>query len=160
MSNTYSILEVLQIAINMEMKGHEYYLDAAIKATGAKAKEIFLGLAGEEKKHIELFAHLHMLLSEITKIDDEYVFDENIQAYFKYLSEESVFRSKEQDKMAKLDSLKEIIYEGINAEKNSILYYSEMLKGTNNAEVKKVLNIIIDEEKKHILQLTEMIKEL
>jgi len=160
MSNTYNVLEVAQMAINMEKRGHEYYLDAANKASGEKAKEIFLSLAGEEKKHIELFTNLYKLLSEILKTEDDYIFDETVSAYFKYLVEEAVFKNEELGKVAKLESPKEIIFEGINAEKNSILYYNEMLKGITNPEVRNVLDIILDEEKRHITQLSEMIKAL
>ena len=160
MSNTYNVLEVSQMAINMEKSGHEYYLEAAQKATGAKAKEIFLHLAGEEKKHIELFTNLYEILSETVKFDSNYLFDEITSAYFQYFVNETVFKNKELGKVINLDNPKEVLFEGINAEKNSILFYSEMLKAPNTAEVSNVLNIIIDEEKKHIIQLTDMIKEL
>ncbi len=160
MSNTYNILEVSQMAINIEKAGHEYYLEAAKKAEGAKAKEIFLHLAGEEKKHIELFTNLYEILSEIVKFDGNYLFDEAVSAYLNYFVNESVFKNKELGKVTNLDNSKEVLFEGINAEKNSILFYSEMLKGPNTAETANVIDIIIDEEKKHLVQLTDMMKEL
>lgn len=160
MPHTYNVLEVAQMAINMEKKGHEYYLEAANKTEGAKAKEIFLHLAGEEKKHIELFTNLYELLSDIKKMDNDYLFDETVSAYFRYLVDEAVFKSEELGKLTSLDTPIEILFEGINAEKNSILFYYEMMKATSNAEVINILDMIIDEEKKHIIQLTHMIKEL
>lgn len=160
MSNTYNALEVSQMAINMEKHGHEYYLKAAQKAEGAKAKEIFLRLAGEEKKHIELFTDIYEILSETVKFDSSYLFDETVSAYLQYLVDEAVFKNEELGRVTNLDNPKEILFEGINAEKNSILFYNEMLKAINNSETINVLDIIIEEEKKHILQLTDMIKEL
>jgi len=160
MSNTYNVLEVLRTAINMEENGHEYYLEAAVKAEGANAKEIFLRLAGEEKKHIELFTDLYKRLSETTTVDGDYLFDETVSAYFKYFVDEALFKNEELGKIINLDAPKEVLFEGINAEKNSILFYSEMLKAPNTAEAANILNMIIDEEKKHIIQLTDMIKEL
>lgn len=166
MSNTYNVLEVSQMAINMEKSGHEYYLEAAKKAEGAKAKEIFLHLAGEEKKHIELFTDLYEILSETVKLDSgyqmdsNYLFDETVSAYLKYFVDEAVFKNEALGKITNFDAPKEVLFEGINAEKNSILFYSEMLKAPNAPEVTNVLDIIIDEEKKHLIQLTDMIKEL
>lgn len=160
MNNNYSVVEVIQMAINIEREGHEFYSKIAKYAADEKSKAIFVILAEQEKKHIETFTNLLDVMSNIYKADGSYMFDEQVSGYFKAITESKVFKPERMYEAADMTSAKEAIHEGLNAEKNSILFYNELLKSTTIQEVKSSLELIIDEEKRHIIDLNALLKSL
>jgi rubrerythrin len=56
-----------------------------------------------------------------------------------------------------MNSMKEAIHIGINSEKNSILFYSEIIKNSKSEEILHVLSMILEEEKKHLVDLTSLL---
>ncbi len=159
MNKAYNMLEVTQMAINIEKQGYDYYKKAALDSKDETAKSVFNLLAEQEKKHIELFSNLYNLLSDISGINDDYLFDDTVAAYFQALTEKEVFDTAA-NTTARITSAKEAIEEGLKAEKNSILFYNEILKNTDLPEVQNILELIIEEEKKHIADLTILSKSL
>lgn len=160
MKNSYNVAEVIQMAINIEREGYEFYSKIAKHAADETSKAIFVILAEQEKKHIETFTNLLDVLSSIYKTDGSYMFDENVSGYFKALTEHKVFRPDRMYDASDMTSAKEAIEEGLNAEKNSILFYNELLKNTTITEVKNSLELIIEEEKKHIVDLNNLSRSL
>ena len=160
MNGLFNVIEVTQMAINIEEKGLAYYNEAAKRANDDKIKGIFLLLAEQEKKHIELFAKLLELLSDIHNIDSEYLYDESVSSYFKALVGNQVFKDNQLNNVITIENTKDALNEGIAAEKNSILFYNEILKHTKLQAVTDVLEIIIEEEKKHIIDLNSILKTL
>lgn len=160
MKNNYNVVEVIQMAINIEKEGFEFYSRIAKHAADEKSKAVFILLAEQEKKHIETFTNLLEVMSDIHKVSGEYIFDEVVSGYFRALTESKVFQPERMYNAADMTSAKEAIQEGINAEKNSILFYNELLKSTDLQEVRTSLELIIDEEKRHIIDLTNLSKTL
>jgi rubrerythrin len=156
MKNNYNVIEVIQMAINIEREGFAFYSGIAKHASDEKAKAVFIILAEQEKKHIETFTNLLDIISDTFKSDCEYLFDENVSAYFRALTENKVFTPDRMYEASDMTSAKEAIEEGINAEKNSILFYNELLKNTNIPEIRRALELIIQEEKIHIVDLNTL----
>jgi rubrerythrin len=160
MKDNYNVAEVIQMAINIEREGYEFYSKVAKYAADEKSKAIFIILAEQEKKHIETFTNLLDVMSNIYKTDSNYMFDENVSGYFKALTEHKVFTPDRMYDASDMTSAKEAIQEGINAEKNSILFYNELLKSTTIEEVRNSLELIIEEEKSHIIDLNSLLRTL
>lgn len=157
MSNRYNVAEITQMAMNMEEKGLAYYERAAAAAPNDKAKSIFLILAEQEKKHIDLFTELHRVMSEIQQINDSYLLDEQVSAYLKSIVDNTVFKDSNVANLKQVFSVKDAIHEGIQAEKNAILFYTELLKHAGDDSAANTIKLIIDEEKTHLVDLNNLL---
>ncbi|MDF2890063.1 MAG: hypothetical protein K0R80_430 [Clostridia bacterium] len=160
MNNSYNVAEIIQMAINVEREGYETYADIAKHTADEKVKAVFVILAEQEKKHAETFTNLLKVMSDSNKIEADYLFDENVVSYFKALTEKKVFEPDRMNHANNIATAVEAIKEGINAEKNSVLLYNDLLKSTDIPEVKNALELIIAEEKQHIIDLTNLSKTL
>ena len=156
----FNALEITKIAMDMEKEGQEFYHKAAALAKDDKLHSIFVLLEEQEKRHEELFYDLHKMLSEINNLSDEYLYDENVSLYMKALVENKVFKEYELDKIKSMTSMKDAVHIGINSEKSSILFYNEIIRNSKSAEILHVLSMILEEEKKHLVDLTSLLSTL
>ncbi|KUO73605.1 MAG: hypothetical protein APF77_15410 [Clostridia bacterium BRH_c25] len=156
----YNNLEITKIAMDMEKEGQEFYGKAAALAKDEKLRSIFILLEEQEKRHAELFSNLHKMLSETSNLSDDYLYDENVSLYMKALVENKIFKEKELDSIKNMSSMKDALNIGINSEKNSILFYNEIISNTKSAEVLHILSMILNEEKKHLIDLTSLINTI
>ncbi len=153
--------EALKIAMNTEAEGLEFYSILMKSAIDEKTKEIFSKLAAAEKKHLALFQEIY---SEITSPANpvQGCEDYTVDLYLKNLVDTGIFAKKgEAERLATetktdVDALKI----GIQAEKDSILYYSEAAKNTKYKGGKKAFKKLTNEEKKHLNLLVEHLKTL
>jgi rubrerythrin len=146
-----SMYEVLQLAINLEEEGVEFYENWAAKAKG-KVKDTLKKLAADEVKHGLYFKGLFNGLTDKPEVD--YLFNEDVTAYFKTYANSAAFNRKQ----VKLDTIKDAVEEGIVTEKNSIEYYEFLLKHSKES-TKEMLATIIKEEQGHLVVLEELLKE-
>lgn len=156
----FNALEITKIAMDMEKEGQEFYHKAAALAKDDKLRSIFVLLEEQEKKHSELFYDLHKMLSKASNLSDEYLYDENVSLYMKALVENKVFKKYELDRIKNMSSMKDALHIGIDSEKNSILFYNEILKNSKSTEMLHVLSFILEEEKKHLVDLTNLLNTL
>lgn len=156
----FNIIEITKIAIDMEKEGQEFYRKASALTEDEKLRSMFILLAEQEKKHAEIFYDLHKAFSETENLKDDYLYDEEVALYIKALVDNKVFKQEELDKIKKMDSMKDALQLGINSEKNSILFYSEIIRNTKSAEVLGALSLILAEEKKHLVDLTNLINTI
>ena len=155
--NNFNMIELVQLAINIEKRGMEFYDAAYSSAADSKAKDLYKYLYNEEVKHLKLFTELYNHIKDIVSIGDDYLFDENVSAYLKSLVKEEVFKTsvlQENNNKSEIDS---IVREALKAEKNSILFYTELALHTKDEEILNILDILIDEEKKHLVELTTLL---
>jgi rubrerythrin len=158
MGNLFSAVEVVEIGIQIEKNGRDFY-DGVLKISkAAKAREIFEFLKGEEENHIKRF---ESLLSQVKKYEPSEAYPGEYFAYLKALSEGYVFtkanKGTEIAKKAKSDS--EAVEMGIGFEKDSILFYHEMKRFVLEGE-QKIVDKLIEEEQEHLRKLTELKKNL
>jgi len=150
-------LEITKIAMDMEKEGQAFYRKAAVIAGDEKSSSMFILLAEQEKRHSEMFYDLHELISQKNQSSDEYLYDENVSLYMKALVENKVFKENEQDSIRTMNSIQDALRIGINSEKNSILFYNEIMRNTKSADVLGILALILEQEKKHLLDLTGLL---
>jgi rubrerythrin len=160
LKNNYNVVEVIQMAINIEKEGYEFYSRIAKHAATETSKAVFVLLAEQEKKHIDTFTNLLNIMSGIHSEQGQYMFDEEVSSYFLSLTENTVFKASKMYEAADMTSAKEAIHAGIHSEKNSVLFYMELLKTTELTEVRDSLELIIEEEKRHIRDLNTLLKTL
>ncbi len=150
--------EILKVAINVEKEGIEFYKKSASFSKVEKAKNVFQYLVEEEEKHLEYFTKLDKQIEFIKFIPED--IDEEVSMYLRSLIDTGIFSKKFSDNDWAGFTDKKALEFGINVEKNSILFYSEVLKITENESAVKSLKKIIEEERRHLIALTTHWKEL
>ncbi|MBB6218735.1 rubrerythrin [Anaerosolibacter carboniphilus] len=151
-------LDVLKIAIGAEEEGHRFYIEAAGQYDDPQIKEMFLHLAEEEMDHIKTFQDIY---KRVSSEEGRSVYEEPISAYLRALSETAVFNTNglTNHRVRNVSSVKEALLIGIQAEKDSILFYETVQNHTKHERTKKVLSRLIKEEIKHLHKLRMLIQE-
>ncbi len=155
----FSGSELVNIALGIERNGVAYYSALAEAATDASLKETYNYLANMERNHIEIFQKMldsagKYLLTYAGEDEEEY------ELYLKALVDSSVFTS---DRVArqmaqKASNAAEVMQIALGAEKDSILFYSEMRELVSEQD-RPVLDKIINEERSHVRLLSDMKKK-
>jgi len=151
--------EVIEIAIQIEKRGYEFYTLLKNNAKKNEMKKFFNWLANEEKKHIHVFEDLR---ETFTKIDLKVLNNWNeVALYFKSLIDNNVFPEADEDLFSGKELEDEIgaIHIAISFEKDNILYFQEIRELVEENE-KEIINKLINEEKSHIMKLLEIKKHI
>jgi len=158
MSILFSSGELMNIAVGIERNGLAFYESLAGASKEAKVRSIYNNLASMEKKHSTIFTEMLGTMGEY-RLPEAYT--EEYYLYLKSLVDSAIFTN---DKVAReiaqaVANSAEAIQIGIGAEKDSILFYSEMQHLVPERE-RNLVDKIIGEEKSHLRQLAELKKEL
>ena len=150
----FSEADAARIAQNMETNGLAFYQQAAAKSGNSKVREVFLRLADDEEKHLATFKDLEATL-RARRAEPPTAEDEDIGPYVNRLLQSQVFCEKcaaaritgqSQDDM-------EALAVGMQAERDSILFYQEMLDFVDSREARDAFTWILKEERKHLQTL-------
>ena len=154
MGERFSASEIVQIGIQIEKNGKDFYDAVTESSQRDKVKEVFKFLAKEEEKHIRIFSDI---LSGFEKYEPSEAYTDEYFSYLKALSDTYVFtkenKGREIARNVK-DDIKAIDL-GIGFEKESILLYLEM-KNLVWEEGKAIIDKLIEEERSHLRKLTEI----
>ena len=154
MGNIFASSEVLEIGIQIEKNGRDFYATMSGQTKNAKAGEIFKFLAGEEEKHIKIFQGI---LAKLEKYQPQGLDADDYYAYMNALAGESVFMQKDKGKeiAREIKNDKEAIDIGIGAEKDSIVFYEGMKKVVPGYD-QKIVDEVIAQEQGHLGQLLDL----
>ena len=156
MSILFSASEVVTMAVQIEKNGLEFYSKMAKKAQTEKSEELFKFLAAEEVRHAATFK---TMLNSLKQLELTAVEEEEYNNYLGALTSSRVFNQDvNTDEMVKnLDDMAAIDM-AIEAEKDSILFYYELMEQAMN-EDKAAIERVIKEEKSHYAMLMRMKNE-
>lgn len=153
--------EAMSIAIIVEEEGLDFYTTLMKNAKDSKIKELFSKLASYEKEHLARFQQAYREInSPISPVQG--CEDYTVDSYLKYLVDTGIFTEKGAAKRlaAEIKTDIDALKIGIQAEKDSILYYTEAAKNTKYEAGRKTFEQLVNEEKKHLKLLAEQMKEL
>ena len=158
MVNIFAGSEIVELGIQIEKNGRDFYNALVKLSKNQRAKETFKYLAGEEEKHIAVF---RKILDSVHKYEPPESYPGEYFAYMNALASEYVFTQEHKgDETAKrTKSDKEAINLGIGFEKDSILFYEGMKKVVPPYDHKIVDELIIQEQD-HLRQLSNLKKSL
>jgi rubrerythrin len=158
MSIAFSASELINIAIGIERRGITFYDIMAKSTDDEAAREIFQNLADMEREHILIFQDM---LGEADKYKLPETRHEEYADYLQALVDSAVFTDDAitSEMATQADSDIKAVELGINAEKDSLLFYYQM-KEIMPQPALTMINRIIGEEKSHLHQLTEIKKKL
>jgi rubrerythrin len=151
MGNIFAGSEIIEIGIQIEKNGQEFYSSVSQHSKSQKAKELFDFLAAEEGNHIRVFQEI---LKKATKYEPQGIDSGDYFAYMNALASEHVFTKK--DKGAQVAQSiagdREAIEKAIGFEKDSIVFYEGMRKVVPGYD-QKIVDALIAQEQSHLKQL-------
>lgn len=158
MSIMFSASEIVETAVRIEENGFAFYNEAAKLVKDEKTADIFNYLAGEEKKHIEIFQNLLQGLETEPLPPSEI---EEYDHYMKYLTDENVFtREVGAEKVInQIQSDVDALNLAIDIEKDSILFYSGLKRVAKKSDY-EVIDKVINEEFSHLVKLSAIKSQL
>ena len=154
----FSGSELVNIAIGIEKSGIAFYQSLVKKEKDVMARGAYKYLAEMEEKHIKTF---QSMLDGAGEYKPPEMYTEEYDLYLKALVDSAVFTD---DKVAremaeKAASSAEAIQIALGAEKDSILFYSEMRNLVRERD-RGVVDRIIEEEKSHLRQLSDLKRKM
>lgn len=155
MARTFSIEEIVEMAVKIEEDGAIFYKTLAEISRNKSAKEIFRYLQGEEKEHAATFQSIY---KEMTQKNFTKAFpNEEANIYLHLLVEMRLFKNQKEaeDTARKMRSEQEAIDIALNVEKDTLLFYYEIIDGVET-EVKEIVKKLIEQEKSHVRRLTTL----
>ena len=152
----FNEIEAAKIAQNMETNGLAFYQRAAAKANDPAVKKLFLGLADDETRHLAWFQELEEQLHTERRDGPGYTDDAEIGAYISGLLQTQVF-GDESDVARLADAADDTaaLAVGMKAERDSIVFYQEMLDFVDSKVARKTFEKILEEERRHLRLLGE-----
>lgn len=152
--NSYSGFEIVEIAVQIEVNGRDFYNRVASNTDSEKVKEVFGYLAGEEEKHKETFEDI---LAGIHKFEPREAYPSEYFSYMNSLASQFIFNEENTglQQADKVQSYVEGINIGIGVEKDSILFYQEMKRNVPEEEHSQ-LEKIIEQERGHFRKLMQL----
>jgi len=134
--------EIIKKALINENEGYQFYKMAASQSETEEENDSFMKLAKEELKHIEYLKELYEKMKNNSE-DELSIFDITPPDSPQIFNWENV--SKEKGDMAL-----SVFSIGIKMEKESVDFYKNAAKETNNEEAKKLYETLIDWEYQHL----------
>lgn len=146
----YSLRDLVEMAIQIEIGGEKFYRNAADR--NHVLRDTFLFLAEEERRHANIFQSLIGSQLEEPGIDVEeaipYIRAIIDSGVLRYLSERAEFSEK-------IGSVSEALEFALGLEKESLLFYYQLLERIG-VKRKSTVEKIIGEEKKHIEKIMSL----
>ncbi len=152
----FSAEETLKIAIEIEKNGREFYEGMLEETEDQEIREVFSDLANQEVKHRETFEEM---LGDAEMEDgpdlNSLLYGELEDSYLSALADSKVFTpANENIKEAKnVNNRDELLSIAISLEKDTILYYYEILQNAKNSDDQDLIMDVIEEEKSHVKRL-------
>ncbi len=159
MALTFSGPEVIEMAIRTEENGKKFYTEYAEKAQEENVKSLFTYLAEEETKHIADFQRLY----DVVKQTGETVFGDydQFKAYMASFADSKFLTNftREAETVQETADVKKILDFAIGFEKETLLFYYGLMDFISE-KGKPIVKDIIEQEKKHVMELSAIKKAL
>jgi rubrerythrin len=148
----------------MEEEGIRFYALAEQKTGEPEMKRLFALLRDKEHQHIEAFRRLYGDLSAREGDPDAelWLLDTEVSSYFRAFVDSTVFPTKgsAETAIAGLHGVTDILRFALRLEKESILFYHDLLAGAPWPEAKALLEKVIAEERRHVVFIHEKLASL
>jgi len=140
--------ELIDLAVSMEEQGQAFYGGLAERSGSPETAQILRHLAEEEAQHAEIFRH------GLTGPPDGRVPDQ-AASYLEAIRKRTFFA---EDEEAPVDPRKALAL-GIEAEKEAILFYTELAELITDEKTRVVLYGLLRQEKMHLVELRDRLEE-
>ncbi len=152
----FSAEETLKIAIEIEKNGRKFYEGMLEETEDQEVKEVFRDLANQEVKHRETFEEM---LGDVETEEgpdlNSLLYGELEDSYLSALADSKVFTPANEniEEAREVNNRDELLSIAISLEKDTILYYYEILQNAKSSDDQDLIMDVIDEEKSHVKRL-------
>ncbi|HSG27364.1 MAG TPA: ferritin family protein [Candidatus Krumholzibacterium sp.] len=162
MGISFNADEVFEMGMDVERNGEAYYKKAAELAVDPEVKKVFEYLGKEEKKHWETFRQMRESLSgdttSPTVMDPEGLNEAYLDALVKSRLFTNEYEAKKVAEQAK--DATGALNAALTFEKDTILFFSSMKSMTREDLGADKIDMLIDEERLHIIRISAELKKL
>jgi len=157
MNNIFNAAELVEMGIEKERMRRDFYALASKTFKAPDVSKLFSDLSSWEEEHIKRFTEIG---KEITDIEVSEEFAGEFAEYMRSLIDDLIYK-----KCAGSNFLKNVqtpldaVQYGIGFEKDAIIFFRELLDHMSGPG-KDIVSKLIDEEKKHIVYLTELKRKI
>lgn len=154
----FSDREALHIAAQIERKGERFYRMAQGVAGKGPAGPLLEMLRRQELAHAQRF---ESMLDKIEDGSEDEPYDLETSSYLSAIAAEIVFPGGVLASMMnrRLETVRDVLLCAIGSEKDSLLFYMELLLNTRDEQTAQVLRAIIAEEKRHLVDLQQLLEK-
>jgi rubrerythrin len=148
--------ELIRMAKKDEDVGAEFYQTLSEKVEDPDLSNKFLQIREQEIGHSERFQEMLDELSDYVPQED---FPGEYENYYQsFLSKREYLESDQAVQSAsRVESDMEAIKFALSQEKNTLLFFLEMKEMVPSNQHRKLIHEVIDEEREHIVELSQMI---
>jgi rubrerythrin len=153
--------EVYRVGMCIEEAGLDFYTKMAAKAEDPATKRVFKRLARDEEQHLAFFESLELKTAGGMGARPSEQ-DAEVSKYVCSLVDGGIFKNIEaMQKVARGKFNPERALElALQVEKDAVLYYTEAFMASKKRRSKEALSRLIDEEKRHVVQITKRLDNL
>lgn len=156
----FSAEETLKIAIQIEENGKEFYEGMVPEVDESPIKDLFKDLATQEVNHKNTFKEM-LGEAELERGEDisSLLYGELEDSYLEALADSKIFNPANENISAakQVGSRDEMIAIAISLEKDTILYYYELLELAKSSDDQELIKQVIEEEKTHVKRLASIL---
>ena len=147
MKPTSDVLKAIETAIQIEKDGLAFYTEAAKQTDDPNGKKMFKTLARDEAAHLRLFEDARQALLE----RGEWLSPEEVAAISpKRLDRPPIFPTGDEVRTAEIPERElTALQRGIQAEKDSIAFYSQERDKTDDPDGKAMYAYLVEQEEGH-----------
>jgi rubrerythrin len=161
MSYDFNAAEVFEMAVRIEENGAAFYRKAADLQEDPSDKNFLETLAHMEDRHKSDFEQMKAAVSDLEKSQTVFDPNEELFIYLKAMADAHVGEGNPNvvDQFTGSETMAEIIQTAIGLEKESIIFYDGLKDLVPPKLGRDKITTIINEEKKHVVQLTGFLKK-
>lgn len=148
----FTVADIREIAIQIEKNGEAAYREAADSVKDSTVRDVFLWMAEEEKKHARWFASFK---SNEALTEEQLELEKMGRQLLQEMVADQTF-SLEKEMLVNSSDFDDALAQAQTFERDTAMFYEFLLNLVSDEQVKKQLEVIILEEKRHIEQLGEM----
>lgn len=154
----FDFRQAVSIAMEMERRGEDFYRRAARVSKSDEAIALLNRLAEDEKTHLADFRKLSQRLCG----GECEPYDEETSAFLTAVAADIVFPGGLMGLLPGdgFSSPRAVLLYAIRSEKDSILFYTELIAHSSDGEAEAVVREILDKEKWHLRRLVAMCEAL
>ncbi len=156
MSVFKKVEDIVEVAVRLERKGTDFYNQLHDKVESPALKDVFSFLAAEEEKHAGTF---RTILDRIADYQPRYKYPGEYELFLSGIASSILEKAGKAARALSSGKADLALDAGIELEKESILFYSELLKEFK-AKDQKIIQRIINEERLHWKKLSSLKKKV
>ena len=148
----FTLADIREIAVQIEKNGEAAYRKAAEMVKDSAISEIFIWMAEEEKVHRSFFKSIES--SELITEEQRELEEMGRQLLQEMVADQTFSLDKEM--LLETDDFAEALTQAQALEKDTIMFYEFLFNLVSDDETRQQLELVIEEEKRHVEQLEVM----